>query len=127
MTLRSTHRIHPSLRMPAFALSITALASPAMAAGEEPIVTDRPDFVESSQVVGKGRLQIETSLAAERDRAGGATERTTSTPTLLRIGASDSIELRLETDGRMHAWSGEAGGHGRTGERGDRQGERRHA
>jgi hypothetical protein len=111
MTLRRTHRINPSLLVPAIASSIMALASPASAAGEEPIVTDRPDYVESSQVVGKGRLQIETSLAAERDRAGGATEHTTSTPTLLRIGVSDSIELRLDTDGRMHAWSVEAGGH----------------
>jgi hypothetical protein len=111
MTIRTTHRTHPSLLVPAIALSIMALASPASAAGEEPIVTDRPGDVESSEVVGKGRLQIETSLAAERDRADGATRRATSTPTLLRVGVSDSIELRLETDGRIHAWSGAAGGH----------------
>lgn len=111
MTLPNTHRSAPSLLVPAFALSIIALANPASAAGAEPIVTDRPDYVESSAVVGKGRLQVETSVAAERDRSDGVTERTTSTPTLVRIGVADSLELRLETDGRVHAWSDAAGGH----------------
>ncbi len=78
-----------------------AACSVAHAADEEPIVTDRPDFVESSAVVGKGRFQLETSVAVERDRSDGTRERTTSTPTLLRFGVSDTLELRVETDGRM--------------------------
>jgi len=64
------------------------------------IATDRPDFVESSNVVGSGRLQVETSVLFERDRDGVGRTRTWSTPTLLRIGAGDSVELRIETDGR---------------------------
>jgi hypothetical protein len=106
MTVRSI----PSLYRPAIAAcTIIVIASPVRADADEPIVTDRPDFVESSAVVGKGRLQIETSLAAERDRNGGVVERSTSTPTLLRIGVSDKLELRFETDGRLHAWGGEGG------------------
>lgn len=65
------------------------------------IATDRPDFVESSAVVGKGRFQFETSVALEKNRADGARERTLATPTLLRYGISDTVELRLETDGRL--------------------------
>ncbi|MCE4557712.1 transporter [Pelomonas cellulosilytica] len=70
-------------------------------AADDPIATDRPDFVESSDVVGKGRVQIETSLAWEYDREGILTSRQRSTPTLLRIGLNDNWELRFETDGRM--------------------------
>lgn len=84
------------------------LASPALA-DEEPIATDRPDFVESSDVVGKGRVQIETSMAWERDRQGGVRTRLTSTPTLLRIGLGETWELRFETDGRLRLRTEEAG------------------
>ena len=71
-------------------------------AGEtDKIATDRPDFVESSVVVGRAIVQIETSVAQERNKANGLRERTFSTPSLLRVGVSDSVELRLETDGHM--------------------------
>lgn len=77
-----------------------ALTAPA-GAGDEEIATDRPDFVESSDVVGKGRVQIEISLAWERDRQGSAKARLASTPTLLRVGLGETWELRFETDGRL--------------------------
>lgn len=76
--------------------------SGACLAGDE-IVTDRPDVVESSDVVGAGRFQIETSLASTRNHADGAKNRTYATPTLLRYGVSDTWELRLETEGGV--WS----------------------
>jgi len=79
------------------------------AAADEAIVTDRPDFVESSDVVGKGRFQIETSLAFERDKSGGIHSRLRSTPTLLRLGLSENWELRLETDGALRQRSSQAG------------------
>lgn len=79
-------------------------------AAEDEINTDRPDFVESSNVVGKGRFQIETSIAAERDKVDGGREKTYSTPTLLRYGVSDTVELRLETDGRMRVVTTDASG-----------------
>ena len=85
-----------------------ALAGTARA-DDEPIATDRPDFVESSDVVGKGRVQIETSLAWERDRLGGVKTRIASTPTLLRVGISQAWELRFETDGRLRQLAEAAG------------------
>lgn len=84
----------------------TVLVSASATAGEpDEIVTDRPDFVESSNVVGKGKIQIETSLAVERDNANGKRERTTTTPTLIRLGVTETLELRVETDGRTVARS----------------------
>ena len=61
--------IHPRWLL-LLALALTAL--PALAE-EEPdgIATDRPDFVESAQVVGRGVVQLETSLAFERDKRHG--------------------------------------------------------
>jgi hypothetical protein len=83
-------------------LLLAALCLPfaAHAADDDAISTDRPDFVESSQVVGKGRFQLETSVQWERDRHADPQTRTLSTPTLLRIGIGESTELRIETDGR---------------------------
>ena len=75
--------------------------SPAHA--DEAIATDRPDFVESSDVVGKGRVQIETSLAWERDRQAGLRSWERSTPSLLRIGIADTWELRFESDGALRS------------------------
>ena len=63
------------------------------------IVTDRPDFVESSSTVGGGRLQLETSVSGEHDKTDGVTTRTLQTPTLVRFGVGPDWELRLETDG----------------------------
>ena len=82
------------LMLPAFAI-----------AAEDEIATDRPDFVESSNVVGKGRFQIETSFAADRNKADGFKDKAYATPTLLRYGVGDDWELRLETAGRIRATS----------------------
>jgi hypothetical protein len=83
-------------------LAAIALACSSAAAEEDDgIATDRPDFVESSSVVGKGVFQLETSVAFERDRRDGVSSRTRSTPTLLRYGISDTVELRIESDGLM--------------------------
>src|SRR5690606_27592295 len=68
-------------------------------AQDDSIATDRPDFVESSSVVGKGRFQIETGFARETDRDGDRRTRVSTTPTLLRMGLGETWELRVETDG----------------------------
>jgi len=66
------------------------------------ISADRPDFLTSPDVVGKGRFQIETGALVQRDDPAGNTRtRTLATPTLLRLGVTDKVELQLETDGRV--------------------------
>jgi hypothetical protein len=97
----------------AAAIFCTLAVNTARAGADEPISTDRPDFVESSQVVGKGRVQLETSLQWERQRDDELHTRTLSTPTLLRIGIGESAELRIETDGRtvIHASDPASGAH----------------
>jgi hypothetical protein len=64
---------------------------------EEPLATDRPDFVEASSNVGRGRVQLEAGYTFIHDRSGGVTTRTHSYPEiLLRIGLfADWFELRL--------------------------------
>lgn len=52
-------------------------------------------------MVDKGRLQIEFGGLVQRDDSGNARTRRTTTPTLLRLGLTDTLELRLATDGRM--------------------------
>ncbi|MFK3738820.1 transporter [Massilia sp. TN1-12] len=68
--------------------------------GDDAISPDRPGFANAPDVVGKGRIQLETSVQWDRERHDDEHERTISTPTLLRFGVSDKVELRLETDGR---------------------------
>jgi hypothetical protein len=86
-------RIHAS----AVLLSLWAGLAPAWGAGE--IVTDRPDVSESSEVVGAGRFQVETSVAFVRQDQGAAGQHRRTTPTLLRLGVAKDWELRLESDG----------------------------
>ncbi len=98
MTAHAHARTHPLLAA-AVIIALGLAARGAVAAEEEPLSTDRPDFVESSSVVGKGRFQLETGFSVERNKADGVKDRLTSTPTLLRFGLGDTWELRLETDG----------------------------
>ncbi|QYF95893.1 transporter [Massilia sp. PAMC28688] len=91
------------------AATVCACALPAIAADAEPIATDRPDFVESSNVVGKGRMQVESSVALERDSRGGVRDTVWSTPTLIRFGITDNVELRVESDGAVRQRSSAVG------------------
>lgn len=70
---------------------------------DDAINPDRPNVANSSQVVGPGRVQLETGLNQDRQRDPDAHVRTLTTPTLLRVGLSDAFELRVETDGRTIA------------------------
>ena len=90
-------------------LIVAALCSAPCFAGDDPIATDRPDFVESSNTVGRGRVQLETSVAWERDHADGVEVETSSTPSLLRVGVSERWELRLESDGWLRSRARAAG------------------
>jgi len=96
----------PVLRFSFISLAVLcslAASGAASAADDDAIVTDRPGVAESSKVVGKGRLQLETSAAWERQRDDDRHSRTLTTPTLLRVGLGDTTELRVETDGRSIA------------------------
>lgn len=97
-------------------LSVTCLASLALltplqsaAAVDDAIIPDRPNFVDSTNVVGRHQWQIEMGAQAERDKVDGARGRTYSMPTLLRYGVGDVLELRLETDGRTVEHAGDDG------------------
>lgn len=73
-------------------------------ASGEPLTTDRPDATESPFVVGKGRVQIEAGYTFTRDKADGVRTETHVAPeALLRIGLTESLELRLAWEG--YAWS----------------------
>jgi hypothetical protein len=58
-----------------------------------PLVGDRPDFTESAETVGRGRLQLETGATGSRTANG---ERETAIgELLLRVGLAAGWELRL--------------------------------
>jgi hypothetical protein len=60
------------------------------------LVTDRPDFTESSDVVGRGFVQFETGTTFEFDRS----EKSMTAPLgLVRIGVGDRVEIRISGDG----------------------------
>jgi hypothetical protein len=71
-----------------------------VAAQEPELVTDRPDFTESSETVGRGYVQVESGLAYERDGRGAERTGTLTAPvSLARVGVARRVELRLGTDG----------------------------
>lgn len=85
----------------ACALLLSMACAAAGGAGDQgELVSDRPDLVETSEVVGKGRVQVETGFLVERERSADEHERTYSMPTLLRVGLNDAVELRIESEGR---------------------------
>jgi hypothetical protein len=99
---------HPFL-LAACGLILSIAATNARAGDNDSIDPDRPGFAESSKVVGKGRVQLETSLQWERQRDDTEHSRTLTTPTLLRIGLDPAFELRFETEGRTVIHASEPG------------------
>jgi hypothetical protein len=96
--------VHSSIRLSTLACLLAGILSlPAAHADDDTINPDRPDVAESSQVVGARRVQLEAGLQWDRQRDPDVHVRTLTTPTLLRIGLSDALELRLETEGRTIA------------------------
>ncbi len=74
----------------------------------EPIDTDGPDFVESSEVVPKGYFQYELDMGSANGSNNRAQLHQSGTPLLLRYGITENWELRLESEGLM-AQSGQTG------------------
>lgn len=82
-------------------MALLLFTLPLLAKADDAIIPDRPGLVESSKTVGAGRFQLETSFALDRDNTDGIRQRTYYTPTLLRFGLGETLEARIETDGRM--------------------------
>ena len=81
-------------------LSCPAAALAQSDAGLNTIVTDRPDFTESSEVVGHLVVQLEIGTNVAWTGEAGFRDRTITLPlALLRLGISRRFELRLSTDG----------------------------
>lgn len=82
-----------------FAGACLLQASAALAADDEDYGNpDRPGIADGSNVVGKGRFQIETGVQVELRNADGVHDRTMFVPSLFRIGISDRFEARIETN-----------------------------
>jgi hypothetical protein len=73
---------------------------------QEPLVTDRPDFTESSSVVGSGVLQLESGITYSSFQNG--TDVTTIPEILARWGVAKKLELRF----LLPTYSRESGGGG---------------
>ena len=70
----------------------------------EPLVTDRPDFTESTDAVPRGRFQLEMGYTFTYDREEKDRVRNHTAPEfLLRVGLFDDFELRLGWEG--YSWS----------------------
>ena len=83
---------------PLLALLLVANAAPA---APPPIDTDGPDYVESSEVVPRGRFQYEVDLTSTAASPPGRAGPTTSTPALLKYGFAENFELRVAPEGYL--------------------------
>ena len=72
----------------------------------EPIDTDGPDFVESSEVVPRGRFQYELDINRERNARVVPATTTTTTPALLKYGFADNFEWRIAPNGYQKSDNG---------------------
>ncbi len=92
------------------ALLLLPLA-PALAEDAAELVTDRPDQTESSLVVPRGSYQLELGWTFIHDQEDGVRLEVHEVPgTLLRVGLSDKVELRIGWTGLIDAEASRAGG-----------------
>lgn len=90
-----------SYYLPALAL-IPSVLMAETAPINEALISDRPDFTESTSTVPPAHLQLEAGYTFTQDSAAGATERGHALPeALLRIGLSDNIEARIAWEGAI--------------------------
>ena len=67
---------------------------------QEPLITDRPDFTESTETIPAKHFQLEAGYTFTYDREGKRRVRDHAAPEfLLRIGLVDNLELRIGWDG----------------------------
>jgi len=81
----------------ALVLGTAAVCSAQTVPSAPELVTDRPDFTESSEVVGHGVVQIESGLTLEQtDRQ---TRQVSAPQVLVRVGLGPRFEFRFAGDG----------------------------
>jgi hypothetical protein len=78
---------------------LASIAFPAHAL--DPIDTDGPDFVESSEVVPQGHFQYEVDFTSNSESRSSPGSGLLSTPALLKYGFAKDFEIRLDTNGYM--------------------------
>lgn len=93
-----------STAYPLFALLMAARVASAQTAPQRTprpdLITDRPDFTESSEVIPLRWLQFESGVSMETDGPGVLHTRSISAPAaLLRVGLGFRTELRLGAEG----------------------------
>ena len=81
------------------ALLLATLVGAPPVRATDAIDTDGPDFVESSEVVPRGRFQYELDINSTRNRRVVPNQTTTTTPALLKYGFADNFELRIAPEG----------------------------
>lgn len=108
-----TARRHAGSRflLASIAVALWATASSAQDPGvqtadpmQEPLITDRPDFTESTEAIPPGHFQLEAGYTFTYDREGDDRLRDHTAPELLlRIGVVENLELRIGWDG--YSWT----------------------
>jgi len=93
-----------------FQAVFAVLVFSSVVSAQEPLVTDRPDFTESSSTVGSGLLQLESGVTYSNFQNG--TDVTTIGEILARWGVAKKFELRfvLPTYSRESGSGGNASG-----------------
>lgn len=91
--------------VPALCTAVLGLVVSGSVSAEEPLVTDRPDFTESSSVVEVAVAQLESGLTFA-ELADGS-EATTAGEVLVRWGVVRNLEVRLGLP--TYAWIDEPG------------------
>ncbi len=84
-------------RLLVLACVLSVLGVPAHAV--EPIDTDGPDFVESSEVVPMGRFQYEVGWTSLSDSPAAPGSALMATPMVLKYGIAKDLEIRLAPSG----------------------------
>lgn len=87
------------VRAPAWSIALQLAVTVAAAQPRDDYINpDRPGIADGSNVVGAGRIQVETGLQREYRNSNGAQSRTLFMPTLLRMGLNENIEFRSESN-----------------------------
>jgi hypothetical protein len=73
-------------------------ASTTAAVDDDTLNPDRPGIADGSRVIRPGQVQLESGLQQEYRRDADGHTRTDVTPTLLRFGISERMEVRIESN-----------------------------